>query len=533
MSLEMAMGLMGGLGLFLYGMKMMSEGLEKTAGDKLRQLLGILTRNRFLSVIVGALFTAVIQSSSATTVMVVGFVNAELMNLLQAAGVIMGANLGTSITGQLVAFQLDTVAPLILLVGVVLLVFFKSIRVQRIGQIIAGFGVLFVGMGMMSGAMEPLRTDQSFIAVMHTLGDNPIKAVLIGIAVTSVIQSSSASVALTQLLAAQGLIPLDMAIYVCLGCAIGTCVTAMLASMGTSPVARRAAVIHLLFNIFGATLSLVLLQLIPLDRWMQTLAPGDIKRQIANANTLIKLTEIIVFFPFAGVLVKLSGMLVREKMPVHEERKLLYLDDLILTTPPIAVAQALREIERMATISIENLDRAMRALFEKDLSLVEEVGRNEAVIVFLNHEITGYLIKIGQTALSPDDVRLVASLYHVINDLERVGDHAENMGEYATTCVSEKVLFTEEGEQELRDIYADVHRLLLMALEAFHTRDRARLPQTADLEEQIDDKEKEYQQHHVARLTVGQCSPRSGMVFTDMLSNLERVGDHATNIAFS
>ena len=533
MNVGMLFSLMGGLGLFLYGMKLMGEGLERAAGDKLRSLLGTLTRNRMIGVLVGTCFTAVIQSSSATTVMVVGFVNASLMSLQQAVGVIMGANIGTTITGQLVAFHLDEIAPVFLLAGVAMMMFSKSPRTQRLGQIIAGFGLLFVGMGMMSQAMEPLRENERFLSVTQSVGSSPLLAVLVGAAITTIIQSSSASVALTQVLAGQGLIPLDMAIYMCLGCAIGTCVTAMLASVGTGPTARRAAVIHLLFNIAGALLMLLILQAVPLADFMRDLSPNDVKRQIANANTLMKLTEVLVLFPFANLLILASGWLVRGEEPKGEERKLMYLDDLILTTPPIAVAQVLKEVERMARVSIDNLERAMRAYFAKDASLIPEVRRTESVIDYLNHEITSYLIKLGQTALPPNDVPVVASLYHVVNDLERVGDHAMNMAEFAQISMDDSLVFTQQGEEEMRDMFSDVLTLLNLALSIFPSRARAKLQQAADLEERVDDKEKLYQQRHVARLSNGVCTPQSGMVFTDMLSNLERVADHATNIAFS
>lgn len=533
MNLTMVFSLMGGLGLFLYGMTLMSEGLERAAGDKLRTLLNVLTRNRFTGLLVGAGFTAVIQSSSATTVMVVGFVNAGLMTLTQSVGVIMGANIGTTITGQLVAFKLDTVAPVILLFGVGVMMFTKSLRTQRIGQVIVGFGILFVGMGMMSDAMVPLRSDERFLNIMQSVGSNHLLAVLVATVITTIIQSSSASVALTQVLAGQGLIPLETALYMCLGCAIGTCITAILASIGTGRTARRAAVIHLLFNLMGVTLVLILLQFIPMADWMARLAPGDIKRQIANAHSIFKIVEVIVLFPFADVLVRISGWLVRGQDPQGEDRKLMYLDDLMLTTPPIAVAQALQEVERMGRMSVDNLDRSMQAFFDKNMGLVTEVERTESVIDYLNHEITSYLVKLGQTALPPTDVPLVASLYHVVNDLERVGDHAMNMAEYAQQCKETNLTFTQKGEEEMRDILSDVMQLLNLSLDIFHTRDRTLLQKAADLEERIDDKEKSYQQHHVERLSDGLCTPQSGMIFSDMLSNLERVADHATNIAFS
>lgn len=533
MNLGVLFSLLGGLGLFLYGMKLMGEGLERAAGAKLRSLLDTLTRNRFAGVLIGAGFTAAIQSSGATTVMVVGFANAGLMSLQQAVGVIMGANVGATITGQLVAFHLDAVVPVFLLAGAAMAMFSKSLRTRHLGQAVAGFGMLFVGMNLMAQAVEPLRQSARFLGILQSIGSKPLLAALIGAAATALMQSASAFVALTQVLAGQGLIPLEMAVFLCLGCAAGTCVSALLASMGTGRTARRAAMLHLLFNAAGAAALLLILQVLPLAAWMRALSPHDIKRQIANANTLMRLAEVLILFPFTGLLISASGWLVRGEEPRGEERKLVYLDDLILAIPPIAVAQVLKEVERMARISIDNLERSMRAYFAKDAGLIPEVEHTESIVDYLSHEITGYLVKLGQTALPPGDVPLVASLYHVINDLERVGDHAMNMAEAAQLSMRDGLVFTQQGEEEMRDMFSDVLTLLNLALSIFHSRDRTQLQQAADLEERIDDKERLYQQHHVARLSSGVCTPQSGILFTDMLSNLERVADHATNIAFS
>ncbi len=530
----MIFGLMGGLGLFLFGMKMMGDGLERVAGDKLRGLLNVLTRNRLLGVLVGAGFTMLIQSSSATTVMVVGFVNAGLMNLLQATGVIMGANFGTSITAQLAAFRLNEVAPVALLIGVVMMLFFKRSMTQRIGTVIAGFGILFVGMDLMSKAMAPLRTDPGFTNLMHTVATHPLPALLTGVVVTCIIQSSSASIVLVQLLAQQGLISLEMSLYICLGCAIGTCITAMLASIGTTRTARRAAVVHLLYNIFGSTLMAIALQFIPLADWVRAL-PGEhnVMREIANAMMIMKLTEVLLFFPFADLLAKLACRIIPGEDAAPEENRVYYLDPRIISQPPIAVAQAVKEVDRMGMVAIENLARAMRGFMHTDLSESDTIMRNEALTNYLNHEITKYLVRISQEDLNPKDSALVGTLYHVINDLERVGDHAENVLEYTQSMHTEGIKFSEQAMQELRDMYNRVHRILLAAMDTFRTRDADGLGDIHDQEELVDEEEKRLQQAHIDRLNAGQCTARAGMIFSDLLSNLERVADHATNIAFS
>ncbi|HIT00155.1 MAG TPA: Na/Pi cotransporter family protein [Candidatus Faecaligallichristensenella faecipullorum] len=531
MSFGMIMGLMSGLGLFLYGMKMMGEGLEKAAGANLRRLLEKLTKNTFMGVLVGAVFTAIIQSSSATTVMVVGFVNAGLMNLAQATGLIMGANIGTTITGQLVAFKLTEVAPIFLLAGVVMILFFKNPRIQRIGGIVAGFGVLFVGMDLMSSAMEPLKDMPEFISLV-TAFSNPVLAMLVGVAMTALIQSSSAAVGLIQILGATGVLPLQTAMYLVLGTGIGTCVTALLASVGTSPMARRAAVIHLMLNVFGTTILLILFQILPVEQWIAS-SSGDISREIANVNTLFKVFEVVVFLPFSGMLVKLSEIIVPGEEQTEDEKRLMYIDDRILSTPPIAVAQLCKEVERMGRMAVDNLEHATMDFIQGKADDVDQIEQTEDVVNFLNHEITRFMVSASQLKLPPRDMQLLASLFHVVNDLERIGDHAENMAEYAVMRVQKKVPFSDKSMEELTDMLNRVVELCNRALTVFHTRDRGMLPKALVLEEQIDDLEKELQQTHVDRLTQGLCTPQSGMMFSDILSNLERVADHATNIAFS
>lgn len=531
MTLSMTMSLLGGLALFLYGMKLMGEGLEKAAGDRLKRLLESLTRNPLMGLLVGVVFTMIIQSSSATTVMVVGFVNAGLLDLMQATGVILGANIGTTVTAWIVAgFQATAFMPLVLLIGVAMMMFLKKLKLQRVGQVIAGFGMLFVGMGMMSDAMKPLAESAEFARIM-TAFSNPIMALLVGVAVTAIIQSSSASVGILEMLAIQGLVPLETSLYIIMGTNIGTCVTAMLSAVGATRTAKRAALIHLMFNVLGTLVVFILVSLLPVSTWIGHIDGPAL--QIAVAHTSFKVFEVLCFVLLRKWLVKLVMILVPGEDKQGEEKSLKFLDDRILSTPPIAVAQICKEIERMGDIAIANLTRAMDAFFNKDSSLLNEVEQSEDVVNYLNHEITRYMVAAAQLDLPASDVEQLGEMFHVVNDLERIGDHAENMAEYAKNRIDEEIPFSEDGLAELRDMLDKTVALFKLSMEAFHTRDQHLLPRVLVQEENIDDMEKTLQQSHVDRLTRGACTPRSGMIFSDMLSNLERVADHATNVAFS
>lgn len=531
MTLSMTMALLGGLALFLYGMKLMGEGLEKAAGDRLKRLLEALTRNPLMGLLVGVVFTMIIQSSSATTVMVVGFVNAGLLDLMQATGVILGANIGTTVTAWIVAgFQATAFMPLVLLIGVAMMMFLKKLKLQRIGQVVAGFGMLFVGMGMMSDAMKPLAESAEFARLM-TAFSNPIMALLVGVAVTAIIQSSSASVGILEMLAIQGLVPLETSLYIIMGTNIGTCVTAMLSAVGATRTAKRAALIHLMFNVLGTLVVFILVSLLPVSTWIGHINGPAL--QIAVAHTSFKVFEVLCFVLLRKWLVKLVMILVPGEDKQGEGKSLKFLDDRILSTPPIAVAQICKEIERMGEIAIANLTRAMDAFFNKDSALINEVEQSEDVVNYLNHEITRYMVAAAQLDLPASDVEQLGEMFHVVNDLERIGDHAENMAEYANSRIEEEIPFSEDGLAELRDMLDKTVALFKLSMEAFHTRDQHLLPRVLVQEENIDDMEKTLQQSHVDRLTRGACTPRSGMIFSDMLSNLERVADHATNVAFS
>lgn len=522
----------GGLGLFLFGMKMMGDELERAAGNSLRHLLEVLTRNRFIGLLVGMLFTMLVQSSSATTVMVVGFVNAGLMDLYQAAGVIFGANIGTTITAQLIAFKLSDIAPAFLLIGVLLYCFSKKAMVRQIGGVIAGFGILFVGLDLMGDSMSKLRDMPEVANFMAVFSRTPILGVLAGLAITAVIQSSSASVGILQLLAAQGVVGLDSAIFVVMGQNIGTTVTALIASAGGNKVAHRTAVLHLMFNVFGTILFYILVTFLPITEWISALSPGDPMRQVANAHMIFNIFGVAVFFPFINQMVKLSEKIVPGEDTSRATMRLQFLNESILKTPPAALSQAIKEINRMQSFAHQNLQLSMNCFFKGKADDAErtDLADREQVINFLNHEITNYLVLINQTELSEHEGALVGELFHVVNDIERIGDHAENIMEYAEARERDKVAISDAALLELREMFATVQELLDISQVSFDTHDDTRPSRAYALEQRVDEMDELLRQRHIERLTKNQCTPQSGMLFTDVVTNLERVADHTINI---
>ena len=526
----------GGLGLFLFGMELMSDSIEKVAGAKLRRILEIFTTNRFMGMIVGIIFTGIIQSSSACTVMVVSFVNSGLMNLYQAAGVILGANIGTTITSQLVSFNLSKIAPLILLVGVVVMMFTKKEKVRKVAEVVVGFGILFVGLSTMSQAMANMKNEPQVVNLLMSL-KNPFLATLMGFALTAVIQSSSVTVSIVLLLANQDLLPLPITLYIILGCNIGACATAMLASMTGKKDAKRAALIHLLFNIIGTVIIYIALfvagdQIVELIKSIST----DNGRFVANAHTLIKIAQVIMLFPFTSWLVKMTYLIVPgedQKVGYRESYQLKYIGDKVVFNPATAVVEVVKELERMASLAEENLNRAMNALITLDEEDIEEVYEVEKNINFLNHAITDYLVKINQTTLPIEDLNSLGALFHVVNDIERIGDHAENVADAARQRKEEGVSISKEAQKELGDMLEMVNKIIRYAVEMFAKSDETHMQEIITLEDQVDEKERELQKKHVERLTKGECSPEAGMIFSDIVSGLERVADHATNIAFA
>ena len=536
MSFGTILTMAGGLGLFLFGMELMSDSIEKVAGARLRRILEIFTTNRFMGMVVGIIFTGIIQSSSACTVMVVSFVNSGLMNLYQAAGVILGANIGTTITSQLVSFNLSKIAPLILLVGVVVMMFTKKEKVRKVAEVVVGFGILFVGLSTMSQAMANMKNEPQVVNLLMSL-KNPFLATLMGFALTAIIQSSSVTVSIVLLLANQDLLPLPITLYIILGCNIGACATAMLASMTGKKDAKRAALIHLLFNIIGTVIIYIALfvagdQIVELIKSIS----ADNGRFVANAHTLIKIAQVIMLFPFTGWLVKMTYLIVPgedQKVGYRESYQLKYIGDKVVFNPATAVVEVIKELERMASLAEENLNRAMNALITLDEEDIEEVYEVEKNINFLNHAITDYLVKINQTTLPIEDLNSLGALFHVVNDIERIGDHAENVADAARQRKEEGVSISKEAQKELGDMLEMVNKIIRYAVEMFAKSDESHMQEIVTLEDQVDEKERELQKKHVERLTKGECSPEAGMIFSDIVSGLERVADHATNIAFA
>ena len=531
MDLNMLIALGGGLGLFIYGMKMLGDGLENAAGNRLKRLLEILTTNRLMGVLVGAVVAAIIQSSSATTVMLVGFVNAGIMSLAQTVGVIMGANIGTTITAQLIAFNLTDIAPLAVFIGVGLIFFAKKTFWKKIGEIIAGFGILFIGIGMMSAAMAPLRDEPAFRNFLVGF-KNPVWGVLAGCIFTAIIQSSSASVGILQALAMQGLIGLDGAIYVLFGQNIGTCITVILASIGTNVNAKRTAFIHLLFNVIGTVIFMAAVQLgVPYVEWIESLSPGDTMRQIANAHTGFNIVNTLILLPLGSYLVKFAEKAIPGGEIGYDEKRLMYVDKRILETPPIAVAQIMKEVQRMADLSKSNAHTAMEAIMKKDENLIDDVYRKEDIINYLNSEITNYLVLCNGLDLPSRDLKLVGGLFHVVNDIERIGDHAENLVEYAEYFIENNLEFSDIAVEDLEQATEKVMALLDNSIAVLNTGDKNLAKQVEKQEEETDELLELLRERHIDRLNNQTCNPSAGVVFLDIITNLERIADHGINIS--
>ena len=538
MNVEIILSMAGGLGLFLFGMTVMSESIEKVAGAKLRSILEVFTTNRFTGLIVGIIFTGIIQSSSACTVMVVSFVNSGLMSLYQAAGVIYGANIGTTITSQLVSFNLSEAAPVFLLAGVLTMMLGKGKQnAEKIGEVIVGFGVLFMGLSSMSGAMAGMKDSSAVMNLLKSL-DSPLLAVLMGTVLTAVIQSSSVTVSIVLLMANEGLLGLPISLFIILGCNIGACASAVLASLTGKKDAKRAAMIHFLFNVIGTVLLYIILMIgmnQVLDGIM-SISGNNAGRFVANAHTIIKIFQVIVLFPFSNLIVKLTYVLVPgddKKVGYRDSFQLKYIGEKVVFNPATAVVEVMKEIERMASLAAENLNRAMNALITLDNEDIEEVYEVEKNIDFLNHAITNYLVKINQATLPIEDLKSIGALFHVVNDIERIGDHAENVADSAKQRISTGVGFSKEAQRGLGEMVDMVNTLIQFAVEMFSSGTEEHLEDIMHLEDAVDEKERELQKEHVGRLTRNECSPEAGMLFSDIVSGLERVADHATNIAFS
>ena len=536
MGVELILGLLGGLALFLYGMQMMSTNLEAVAGNRMKQILERLTANRFLGVLVGAGITAIIQSSSATTVMVVGFVNSGLMTLNQAIWIIMGANIGTTITGQLIALDIGALAPLIAFVGVVPIVFFKNKKAQHIGGIIAGIGVLFIGMGMMSDSMMPLRDSEGFVRFM-TQFSNPILGILAGAAFTAVIQSSSASVGILQALAKSGVVTLDSAVYVLFGQNIGTCITAVLASIGTTRNAKRTTIIHLSFNIIGTIVFVGACQLLPFVEWMTKLAPGDPVAQIANVHTIFNITTTVLLLPFGTQLARLATWILPDgKAPAKDADK--WFEDLMaskhhLGVSTIAISQIQEEIREMVRTAGENVRASFKTLEEgmKEEGGISAISEREEELDLTNVRLSQKISKILVLDQTPKDVDTLNQMYTVLGNVERIGDHAMNLAEYAVSIQEKNLSFSAAASQEIRtmeEVCGEAVELLEKAAEGSSV---FSLAEAAALEQKMDDITEEFRKNQIARMRKGGCSVETSILYSEMLTDFERIGDHMLNIA--
>lgn len=526
--MDIALQVLGGLGLFLYGMNLMGIGLEKAAGDKLKRLIEVLTNNRLMGVLVGIIVTMIIQSSSATTVMVVGFVNAGLMTLHQAVGVIMGANIGTTITAQLIAFNLTDYAPIAVALGVGIWIATSKKKAKSMAEILIGFGILFMGMDMMGKGLKPLADMPIFTKIMISL-KNPVLGMLVGLGLTAIIQSSSASVGLLQALAGQGLIQMDVAFPILFGQNIGTTTTALISSIGANKNAKRAAVLHFLFNLIGTILFMSFLQY-PVERFVVKLSPFDVKRQIANAHSLFNLVNVIVLLPFANILVKAAKILVPgdDKLEAQEAK---FLDPRIIETPTIAIGQVSKEILRMGDMALDNLMKVKDALVEAKYDNIDLALEQEQKINRLQREITDYLVILSNAPISDDEHKRVNVYLNIINDIERVGDHAENIAELAMVRRDNNYPFTDQAISELHEIFDKTSEAFKQSLEALRTDSQALAKGVLALEEEVDTLERQNRTNHIERLNKGLCQTGSGIIFLDAISNLERIADHSSNIA--
>lgn len=534
MQISEVMMLLGGLGLFLYGMKLMGDGLEMAAGSRLKKIVEKLTRNKYMGALVGLIVTMVIQSSSSTTVMVVGFVNAGLMTLAQATGVIMGANIGTTVTGLLIAIKLNDLAPIAIFIGVVMIMFIKKTSYKHVGQIIAGFGILFMGMTNMGDALAPLSESQMFKDMMSTFS-NPLLGVLIGLVFTAIIQSSSASVGVLMALAGQGVVPIESAVFVIFGQNIGTCMTAVLSCIGTNRTAKRTATVHLLFNIIGATLFICISLFTPFISWVKMAAPDNILMQISIVHITFNVVTTAILLPLSDYLVKLACIVIPGEDEKREAKSLKFLDARILKTPPIAVAQVLKEVARMGDLARKNYLMAMDMLFTGNVEKMEELEDNEEVLNFLNTNITEYLVKINSLELEDNDRKLVGALFHVVSDFERIGDHGENIAEQAIQLQTTKTTFSEQALQELHQMQDKVISVLDDSCRLFQERkmDFDLAYRINSTEDSIDDMAKTCKENHVSRLNQSLCTAQGGAIYNDLITNLERIADHSTNIAFA
>ena len=535
------LGVFGGLALFLHGMQMMSSGLEAAAGNRMKSFLERLTANRFMGILVGALITAAVQSSSATTVMVVGFVNAGIMNLNQAVWLIMGANVGKTTTGLLIALDVGALAPLVAFIGVAMMVFLKKPNLQHIGQLLAGLGILFIGMDMMSAAMEPLREVPAFVNMMATLS-NPVLGILFGSLFTALIQSSAASIGILQTLAAAGAVQFSGAVYVLFGQNIGTCITAVMASFGTSRDAKRATCVHLLFNVIGTVIFTIVVMVFPLTELIENTVPGPMA-QIAVMHVIFNLATTLLLLPFGDYLARLATrILPDEESPAPDQEsergmRLAYLTPVTaggkdggLGVSAIVVDQLRNELHRMLEMARQNVDASFKAVLDKDIIPLERVEKRELYIDFLNREISRYISRLITIETNERGSKVVSCLFAISGNIERIGDHADNLAGYTRMLVDEDIVFSERAREEVRQM-RDISIRAVSALLSGEGGQQEWLTHVAQLEQKIDDMTASFRRDQLVRMRDGTCSDEACILYSELLTDFERIGDHVLNIA--
>lgn len=524
---EVLFGVLGGLGLFIYGLWEMSEGLHKISGERMRRILHNFTGSPIKGVLVGTGITSLVQSSSATTVMVVGFVNAGLMTLQQALGVIFGANIGTTITAQLIAFKLTDYALPIIGVGMLTILFGRKKSHKHVGEFMLGFGILFLGLSILTSVVKPLGQNPVFNNILLTFSKQPLLGVLAAAAITAIVQSSSVTTGMVLSLAMANLLDLRTAIPLILGCNIGTCVTALIASIGTSVSAKRASAAHIAFNIIGV------LVFLPFINYFDTVishTSASLARQIANAHTIFNLINTFIFLPFIPLFTKLLFKLVKGKEEEEIEYLPKYLDRHLLSTPPIAIEAAIKEIIRTLGLTKKMVAIAMESFIKNDTRSLDKITRREEAVDSLRESITTYLVELMQQELSPEESKKIPPLLHVINDVERIGDHADNLKDLAEQKIDNRMHFTDTAIEELQRMYEDINKMVDYSIKALAINiDEAKL--VLEQETQINRMRDRLKDNHTKRLECGQCNVISGIIFLDIISNFEKIGDHLTNVA--
>lgn len=536
MSITEIFSLLGGVGLFLLGMSIMSTGLRNACGDNLQIILEHATKNKVIAVLVGLGMTMLIQSSSATDVMVIGFVNSAMMNLSQAIGVIMGANIGTTVTAQITAFNLSAITPLLLFAGAVMYLFVKRSIIRHIGSVIMGFGMLFQGISLMKLAIAPLSESEGFIDFLSTL-NNPALALVFGVAFTALLQSSSSSTVIFQAFAIQGLLSYDVAVYLVIGAAIGSVTPNLLAALTANRNGKRAAILNLLFNLIRAGILVALINIFPmLLTFIQNLSPGDVGRQIANTHTIFAIIAVLIELPFANKIVKLSQKIIPvkpEETQKSKDRSLQYMTQITKLTPVVALNQAQLEITRMGKLAAENLQLALNEFFNNSTAKMLDIKEREETVDILNRCISDEMAELRSMELTSENIKKVSMMTIAQTDIERLSDHAENIIEYVDKLRSKKAYISPEALEELKDMAQNTMKAVHLSLDIFSSENYDLLSEIEEIESVVDRQEKTFIDNHIERLMRSDCTPISGIIFSDLVTDLERCSDHAINIAYS